>query len=58
MTEIYQAASVSACKIMSPVTGYTSNLERGLKEPKGPVLVLLNIIRNNGFDLIYQACAS
>lgn len=38
--------------------GYISQLERGLKEPKGPVLVLLNIIRNNGFDPIYQACAS
>lgn len=38
--------------------GYVSQLERGLKEPKGPILVLLNIIRNNGFDPIYQANAS
>lgn len=38
--------------------GYVSELERGLKKPKGAVLVLLNIIRTNGFDPIYQARAS
>lgn len=32
--------------------GYISQLERGLKEPTGAVLTLLNIIRRKGFDVI------
>jgi putative transcriptional regulator len=32
--------------------GYVSQLERGTKEPKGPSLALLNIIRNKGFEAI------
>lgn len=32
--------------------GYISQLERGLKEPTGAVLILLNIIRRKGFDII------
>lgn len=32
--------------------GYISQLERGLKEPTGAVLALLNIIRRRGFDVI------
>jgi len=33
-------------------TGYVSQLERGLKQPKGAVLALLNIIRRKGVDII------
>jgi putative transcriptional regulator len=32
--------------------GYISQLERGIKEPKGPVLALLNVVRNKGFDAV------
>ncbi len=32
--------------------GYISQLERGLKKPTGAVLILLNIIRRKGFDII------
>ena len=32
--------------------GYVSQLERGLKEPAGAVLALLNVIRRKGFDVI------
>jgi putative transcriptional regulator len=32
--------------------GYISQLERGLKEPTGAVLALLNIIRRRGLDVI------
>ena len=32
--------------------GYISQLERGLKEPTGAVLTLLNIIRRKGLDVI------
>ena len=32
--------------------GYVSQLERGTKQPKGPALVLLNVIRRKGFEAI------
>jgi putative transcriptional regulator len=32
--------------------GYISQLERGAKQPKGPALVLLNVIRRKGFEVI------
>jgi putative transcriptional regulator len=33
-------------------TGYISQLERGIKQPKGPALVLLNVIRRKGMEAI------
>jgi putative transcriptional regulator len=33
-------------------TGYISQLERGTKQPKGPALALLNVIRRKGFETI------
>jgi putative transcriptional regulator len=32
--------------------GYISQLERGIKTPKGPALALLNVIRRKGFEVI------
>jgi putative transcriptional regulator len=32
--------------------GYISQLERGTKEPKGPALALLNVIKRKGFEAI------
>jgi putative transcriptional regulator len=32
--------------------GYISQLERGVKTPKGPALVLFNLIRKRGIDAI------
>jgi putative transcriptional regulator len=32
--------------------GYISQLERGVKEPKGPALALFNILRNKGVEVI------
>jgi putative transcriptional regulator len=32
--------------------GYVSQLERGVKRPTGPALVLLNVIRRKGIDVI------
>ena len=34
--------------------GYGSQLERGIKQPKGPALTLLNLIRYKGFEAIVQ----
>jgi putative transcriptional regulator len=33
-------------------TGYVSQLERGVKHPTGPALVLLNVIRRRGIEAI------
>jgi putative transcriptional regulator len=33
-------------------TGYVSQLERGVKKPSGPALVLLNVIRRKGIEAI------
>ena len=33
-------------------TGYVSQLERGVKKPSGPALVLLNVIRRKGIEVI------
>ena len=33
-------------------TGYVSQLERGIKHPKGPALVLLNVILRKGIEAI------
>jgi len=32
--------------------GYISQLERGTKQPKGPALTLLNVIRRKGFEVV------
>lgn len=32
--------------------GYVSQLERGTKQPKGPALALLNVIRRKGVEVI------
>ena len=32
--------------------GYISQLERGAKQPKGPALTLLNVIRRKGFEVV------
>jgi putative transcriptional regulator len=32
--------------------GYISQLERGTKQPKGPALALLNVIRHKGLEAI------
>ena len=34
-------------------TGYVSQLERGIKHPTGPALVLLNVIRRKGIEAIF-----
>jgi len=44
-----QAALAS---MMNLTVGYLSQLERGVKQPKGPSLALLNVIRRKGIDAI------
>ena len=39
-------------KSLHVTTGYVSQLERGTKRPTGPTLVLLNVIKRHGIELI------
>ena len=44
-----QAALAS---MLNLTVGYVSQLERGVKKPKGPSLALLNVIRRKGIEAI------
>jgi len=39
-------------RYLNLTVGYVSQLERGTKQPKGPALTLLNVIRHKGFEVI------
>ena len=39
-------------RYLNLTVGYVSQLERGAKQPKGPALVLLNVIRRKGIEAI------
>lgn len=39
-------------RYLNLTTGYISQLERGAKQPTGPALVLLNVIRRKGIEAI------
>jgi putative transcriptional regulator len=39
-------------RYLNLTAGYISQLERGAKQPKGPALALLNVIRRKGFEAI------
>jgi putative transcriptional regulator len=39
-------------RYLNLTVGYISQLERGAKQPKGPVLALLNVIRRKGVEVI------
>ena len=38
--------------VLNLTVGYLSQLERGVKQPKGPSLALLNIVRYKGLEAI------
>jgi putative transcriptional regulator len=39
-------------RYLNLTSGYVSQLERGTKQPKGPALALLNVIRRKGFEAL------
>jgi putative transcriptional regulator len=39
-------------RYLNLTVGYVSQLERGTKQPKGPALALLNVMRRKGVDVI------
>ena len=53
--EIREKANLSQAafaRYLNLTTGYISQLERGAKQPKGPALALLNVIRRKGFEAL------
>lgn len=39
-------------RCLNVTTGYVSQLERGVKRPKGAALALLNVIRRKGIEVV------
>jgi putative transcriptional regulator len=52
LREQAQLSQAAFARYLNLTTGYVSQLERGVKTPKGPVLALLNILRRNGVEVI------
>jgi putative transcriptional regulator len=52
LREQAQLSQAAFARYLNLTTGYVSQLERGVKEPKGPVLALLNILRRKGVGII------
>jgi putative transcriptional regulator len=42
----------ASARHLNLTVGYISQLERGAKQPKGPALTLLNVIRRKGFEVV------
>lgn len=53
--KLRQSANLSQAafaRYLNLTPGYISQLERGAKQPKGPALALLNVIRRKGVEAI------
>ena len=45
-------SQAALARFLNLTVGYVSQLERGTKQPKGPALTLLNVIRRKGIQVI------
>lgn len=45
-------SQAALARYLGLTTGYVSQLERGSKQAKGPVLALLNVIRRKGVEVL------
>jgi putative transcriptional regulator len=52
LRERAKLSQAAFARYLNLTTGYISQLERGAKQPKGPALALLNVIRRKGFEAI------
>jgi putative transcriptional regulator len=52
MRECANLSQAAFARYLNLTPGYISQLERGTKQPKGPALALLNVIRRKGFEAI------
>ncbi len=52
MREKANLSQAAFARYLNLTVGYISQLERGTKQPKGPALTLLNVIRRKGLEAI------
>jgi putative transcriptional regulator len=52
LRESARMSQAAFARYLNLTTGYISQLERGTKQPKGPALALLNVMRRKGVDII------
>lgn len=52
LRENIHLSQAAFAKYLNLTVGYISQLERGVKQPKGAVLTLLNVIRRKGFEAL------
>ena len=52
MREKAALSQAAFARYLDLTTGYISQLERGVKTPKGPSLALLNVIKRKGIEAI------
>ncbi len=52
LRERERLSQAAFARYLNLTVGYVSQLERGVKQPKGPALVLLNVIRRKGFGVM------
>ena len=45
-------SQAALARYLNLTVGYVSQLERGTKQAKGPVLALLNVIRHKGIEVV------
>jgi len=52
MRERANLSQAAFARYLNLTPGYISQLERGTKQPKGPALALLNVIRRKGCEVV------
>lgn len=52
MREKANLSQAAFARYLNLTPGYISQLERGIKQPKGPALALLNVIKRKGFEAL------
>ncbi|HEX9200730.1 MAG TPA: helix-turn-helix domain-containing protein [Acidobacteriaceae bacterium] len=52
LRESSNLSQAAFARYLNLTPGYISQLERGTKQPKGPALALLNVIRRKGLEVV------
>jgi putative transcriptional regulator len=52
LRESANLSQAAFARYLNVTSGYVSQLERGAKQPKGPALALLNVIRTKGLEVV------
>jgi len=52
LRETANLSQAAFARYLNLTVGYISQLERGVKQPKGPALTLFNVIRRKGLEAI------